>query len=76
MPTKSNQKKPPPGKKLISLHIDGKRMNVGMAEFLHEVLFAVGNRSTSDLEVANAGAPTMHINAAGDLVIYVSDWTV
>jgi hypothetical protein len=72
-----NKKQPPSNKKkLITLHLDGKLMNVGMAEFLHEVMFAVGNRSAGDLEVKQEGAPTVHVNAAGDVVIYVTDWTV
>jgi hypothetical protein len=70
-------KRPPQGKtKLITLHVDGKLASVGFAEFLHTVLDAVGNRSTGDLEVRNNGGPILHVNAAGELVVYVADWTV
>lgn len=62
--------------KLLTLHVDGKKVNVGMAEFVHDALAAAGNRSQGDLERVNNGDPTIHVNAAGDLVVYVDQWSV
>jgi hypothetical protein len=73
----TSARRPPQGKtKLLTLHVDGKVANVGFAEFLHDVLHAVGNRSTRNLEETNNGGPILHVNAGGDLVVYVNDWTV
>ena len=70
-------KRPPSGKKkLLTLHLDGACANVGLAEFLHDVLFAVGNRSTEDLERKQNGSPVLHVNASGDVCVYVNDWSV
>ena len=68
-------KRAPSGKKLISLHLDGKSATVGMAEFIGTVLHAVGSRSTNDLERTQNGGPTLHVNAAGDLCVYVNEWS-
>lgn len=75
--TTTKAKRAPSGKtKLVTLHVDGKSANVGFAEFLHDVVRAVGNRSQSDLERVQSGSPVLHVNAAGELVVYVSEYSV
>lgn len=77
MTAKKSAKQPPRGKtKLLTLNLDGKSANIGFADFVHEVLFAVGNRSQSKPDVRDPGNPVLHVNAAGELVVYVSDWSV
>ena len=66
-------KKTPSGKKLVSLHIDGKSVGA-TAEFVATVLFAAAQRKAGEYD--KAGNPTFHVNSAGDLCIYVNDWTV
>jgi hypothetical protein len=74
MPT---ARRAPKGKtKLVTLHIDGNLVNVGMAEFIGEVLNAVAHRSQSNLDEVRHGDPTFHTNAAGELVIYVNNRSV
>lgn len=72
----TTRKKPPSGKKLVTLHLDGKVANVGMASFVHDVLFAVGNRSQNNEQERANGNPRLHVNAAGELVVYVTEWSV
>lgn len=61
--------------KLVSLHTNGVDLTPGMAEFVHDVLIAAATRS-QDTEHINAGGPVLASNAAGDLVVYVSTYSV
>lgn len=71
------QRRAPAGrKKIISLHLDGATLDVGLANFIGQVLDAVASRSQSNLDSVNPGDPKIYTNANGDMVIYVSPYSL
>lgn len=71
----ASRKPPKYKKKLISLHLDGKAANYGMAAFVGQVLSAAAQRQAFTYNTSS-GEPTFHVNAAGDLCIYVLESSV